>query len=81
MASHEKFIAKFNLPYLLLADTEKEVARKYGVWVEKTLYGKKHMGIERSTFVIGPDGIVRQVFRKVKVEGHVDEVLGAVAAS
>ena len=81
MASHEKFIAKLNLPYLLLADTEKEVAQKYGVWVEKTLYGRKHMGIERSTFVIGPDGILKNVFRKVQVDGHVDEVLGAVAAA
>ncbi len=78
--SHDKFIAKFDLPFVLLADTDHAVAEKYGVWAEKSMYGKKYMGIERSTFVIGPDGAVKAIFRKVKVDGHVDEVLEAVSA-
>ena len=65
----------------MLADAKHEVAETYGAWVEKSMYGKKYMGIDRSTFVIGPDGAVRAVFRKVKVEGHVDEVLAAVASA
>lgn len=65
---------------MLLSDEDHEVAAKYGAWVEKSMYGKKYMGIERSTFVIGPDGVVTAVFRKVKVDGHVDEVLAAIGA-
>src|SRR5262245_44323106 len=80
LKSHDKFIAKFDLPFLLLADTDHAVAEKYGAWAEKSMYGKTYMGIERSTFVIGPDGKVKAVFRKVKVDGHVDEVLEAVAS-
>ena len=79
--SHDKFIAKFELPFVLLADQDHAVAEKYGVWVEKSMYGRKYMGIERSTFVIGPDGTVKAMFRKVKVDGHVDEVLAAVAGA
>jgi peroxiredoxin Q/BCP len=78
--AHGRFIREFGLPFLLLADQEKEVAKAYGVWVEKTNYGKQSMGIERSTFVIGPAGDVKAVFRKVKVEGHVDEVLEAIGS-
>ena len=78
LKSHDRFIAKFGLPFVLLADEDHAVAEKYGVWVEKSMYGKKYMGIERSTFVIDPQGVVKAVFRKVKVDGHVDEVLAAV---
>ena len=78
LKSHDKFIAKFELPFVLLSDEDHAVAEKYGVWAEKSMYGKKYMGIERSTFVIGPDGKVKAAFRKVKVDGHVDEVLAAV---
>ena len=78
LKAHDKFIAKFGLPFVLLSDADHAVAEKYGVWVEKSMYGRKYMGIERSTFVIGPDGKVKAAFRKVKVDGHVDEVLAAV---
>ncbi len=74
-ASHEKFIRKYDLPFSLASDEKKSVLRAYGVWTEKSMYGRKFMGIERSTFIIDPKGIVRHIFRKVKVEGHVDEVL------
>ena len=80
LKSHDKFIAKFELPFTLLADTDHAVAEAYGVWTEKSMYGRTYMGIERSTFVIGPDGKVKAIFRKVKVDGHVDEVLEAVSA-
>ena len=78
LKAHDKFIAKFGLPFVLLSDADHAVAEKYGVWVEKSMYGRKYMGIERSTFVIGPDGKMKAAFRKVKVDGHVDEVLAAV---
>jgi len=80
LKSHDKFIAKFDLPFTLLSDPDHEVAEKYGVWVEKSMYGRKYMGIERSTFVIGPDGKLKAAYRKVKVDGHADEVLAAVKA-
>ena len=73
--SHEKFTKKYELPFPLLVDRDHKTAEKYGVWVEKNMYGKKKMGIQRSTFVIDPDGKVKKVFPKVRVEGHVDEVL------
>jgi thioredoxin-dependent peroxiredoxin len=76
--THLKFAGKFGLPFTLLADTEHEVAEKYGSWGEKSLYGRKFMGIIRSTFLIGGDGKVAKVWPKVKVAGHVDEVLEAV---
>ena len=76
--THLKFAGKFGLPFTLLADPEHEVAEKYGSWGEKTLYGRKFMGIIRSTFLIGSDGKVAKVWPKVKVAGHVDEVLEAV---
>jgi peroxiredoxin Q/BCP len=79
-ASHERFARKYELPFPLLADQDHAVAEEYGVWVEKSNYGRKYMGIERSTFVIDGDGIVRKVFRKVKAAGHADEVLAAVQA-
>jgi peroxiredoxin Q/BCP len=76
--SHEKFAKKFNLPFILLADTEKTVLRAFGAWGEKKLYGKVYEGVIRSTFVIGPDGKVKKVFPKVSPEGHASEVLAFV---
>src|SRR5690349_15330327 len=80
LKAHDKFIDKFELPFTLLSDPEHAVAEKYGVWVEKSMYGRKYMGIERSTFVIDPEGKLKAEFRKVKVDGHVDEVLAAAKA-
>ena len=79
VASHVKFKQKYGLPFPLLADTGHEVAEAYGVWVEKSMLGKKYMGIERSTFVIAPDGTVAKVMRKVKPEEHTNGVLAALA--
>lgn len=76
--SHAKFIAKHELPFPLLVDDEKAMVAAYGVWVEKSMYGKKYMGTERSTFVIGPDGKLKAVLRKVKPGEHVDLVLNAL---
>lgn len=73
-----KFAEKFDLPFHLLADTEHAVAEAYEVWVEKSMYGKKYMGIDRTTYVIAPDGKLSHIFRKVKIEGHSDEVLKAI---
>ena len=81
VASHDEFKAKYNLPFTLAADEETKVAQDYGVWVEKSMYGRKYMGMDRATFLIDEDGRIRQVWRKVKVPGHVDEVLAAVRAS
>jgi thioredoxin-dependent peroxiredoxin len=78
VASHDKFAAKFDLSFPLLADTEGKACEAFGTWVEKSLYGRKYMGIERATFVIDAKGVVRHVWRKVKVPGHVDQVLAAV---
>lgn len=76
--SHVKFRDKFSLPFPLLADPGAEVAQKFGIWVEKTNYGKKYMGVERTTVVIGKDGLIKKVFPKVSVDGHVEEVLAAL---
>lgn len=76
--THLKFAGKFELPFTLLSDTEHEVAEKYGAWGEKSLYGRKFLGIIRSTFLIGADGKIAKAWPKVKVAGHVDEVLEAV---
>ncbi len=73
-----KFRDKYNLNMPLLADTEKEVAGAYGVYKEKNMYGKKVMGLERTTFIIGKDGLIKRIFPKVKVDGHTDEVLRAL---
>ena len=70
-ASHEKFIKKYRLPFPLLADVDKEIVASYGVWVEKSMYGKKYMGVERSTFVIDGAGRISAIFRKVRPEEHV----------
>jgi peroxiredoxin Q/BCP len=74
-ASHEKFKATYELPFTLLADPDHEVAEQYGVWVEKTQYGKKRMGIERSTFVIDADGNVAKAMRVIRPAGHAAQVL------
>lgn len=72
---HQKFIKKHDLTVTLLADEDKKACEKYGVWVEKKMYGKTYMGVERSTFVIDPKGKVARIWRKVKVPGHAEEVL------
>jgi peroxiredoxin Q/BCP len=76
--SHRKFAEKYELPFTLLADPEKEAIQSFGVWKEKNMYGKKSMGVERTTFLIDKDGIVRRIFPRVKVAGHVDAVLQAL---
>jgi peroxiredoxin Q/BCP len=75
-AAQAKFKTKYGLPFTLLADEEKAAAQAYGVWKEKNMYGRKSMGIERTTFVIGPDGRIEKIYAKVKARGHAAEVLG-----
>jgi thioredoxin-dependent peroxiredoxin len=77
-AAQRKFKDKYQLPFPLLSDADAKVQQAWGVWKEKSMYGKKVMGTERTTVVVGPDGKVERVFPKVKVEGHVAEVLEAV---
>lgn len=77
--SHRKFVEKFELPFILLSDESHEVAEKYGVWVEKNNYGKKYMGLQRATFLISKVGKIAAVWPKVKVEGHVEEVIEALS--
>lgn len=79
-ASHKKFKAKYDLPLRLLADESKDAANAYGVWVEKSMYGRKYMGVERSTFLINCKGKLVRSWRKVKIPGHAEEVLAAVKA-
>src|SRR5262245_12596482 len=79
LQSHEKFVSKYKLNFPLLSDPDKAVAKKYGAWGEKVLYGRKFMGMIRSTFVIDAEGVVRKVFPRVKVDGHSDQVLKALA--
>jgi peroxiredoxin Q/BCP len=76
--SHEKFIAEHGLPYSLVPDQDHSIAEAYGVWKEKSMYGRKFMGIERSTFVIAPDGTIKKIFRRVKPAGHAEEVVAAI---
>lgn len=78
VAKHDKFVAKHELDVILLSDAEGDVCERYGVWAEKSMYGKTYMGIERSTFLIDGTGKVVREWRKVRVPGHVDEVLEAV---
>jgi peroxiredoxin Q/BCP len=75
-AAQAKFKTKYSLPFPLLADEDKAAAHAYGVWKEKNMYGKKVMGIERTTFVIGPDGRIEKIYGKVKAKGHAADVLG-----
>jgi peroxiredoxin Q/BCP len=76
--SHDRFASKYSLPFTLLSDTDHHVAELYGAWVEKSMYGKKYMGIQRSTFLIDPDGRIARIWPKVSVDQHVDEVLAAL---
>jgi len=80
VASHDKFKKKYELPFTLASDGDGKVCEAYGVWVEKSMYGRKYMGIERATFLIDEKGVVRGVWHKVKVPGHVDAVLTAAKA-
>jgi peroxiredoxin Q/BCP len=80
-ASHEKFARRFRLPFALLADADKAIARAYGAWGEKSFLGRKYMGMRRITFLIGPDGRIRKIWRKVKPAQHPAEVLAAVPAT
>jgi peroxiredoxin Q/BCP len=77
-AAQAKFKTKYDLPFTLLADEDKAAAQAYGVWKEKNMYGKKVMGIERTTFVIGPDGKIEKIYAKVKAQGHAAEVLAGL---
>jgi thioredoxin-dependent peroxiredoxin len=78
VASHKKFAEKYDLPFNLLSDEGKEVLEKYGVWQEKSMYGRKYMGVVRTTVVIDQNGKIRKIFPKVKVDGHNKEVLEAL---
>ena len=80
VASHDKFKAKYDLPFMLVSDEDGSVCQAYGAWVQKSMYGRKYMGIERSTFLIDKRGKLRGVWRKVKVPGHVEEIFKAVQA-
>ena len=80
-AAQSKFKDKFDLPFTLLADVEHKVAEAYGTWVEKSMYGRKYMGIERTTFLIGKDGKIKTIFHKVKPEGHAEQVYEALQAA
>jgi peroxiredoxin Q/BCP len=78
LKSHEKFASKYELPFTLISDEDGSICESFGVWGEKSMYGKKYMGIERATYLIDKDGIIRQIWRKVSVDGHAEEVLDAV---
>ena len=80
VASHDKFKTKYELPFPLASDADGKVCEAYGTWVEKSMYGRKYMGIERATFLIDGKAVIRHIWRKVKVPGHANEVLEAVAA-
>lgn len=78
LTSHTKFAEKQGLTFPLLSDDMGEMCEAYGVWVEKSMYGRTYMGIDRATFLVDPDGVIQQIWRKVKVKGHVEKVLDAV---
>jgi len=80
VARHDKFKAKYDLPFTLASDEDGKVCEAYRTWVEKSLYGRKYMGIDRATFLIDEKGVLREEWRKVKVKGHVEEVLAAAQA-
>jgi thioredoxin-dependent peroxiredoxin len=81
IASHDKFKKKYKLPFTLASDEQGKVTERYGVWVQKSMYGRKYMGVERSTFLIDGKGVIRGIWRKVKVPAHAEEVLNAIKAS
>lgn len=76
--SHDKFVEKFQLPFTLLADEDKAIVQAYGVWGEKSFMGRKYLGTHRVTFLIGPDGVIKKIWPKVKPEAHAAEVLAAI---
>lgn len=78
LKSHEKFAAKYELPFTLISDADGSICDSFGVWIEKSMYGKKYMGIERATYLIDNGGIIRNIWRPVKVGGHEEDVLSAV---
>ncbi len=78
VAKHDKFKAKFELPFALASDEDGTVTEAYGTWVEKSMYGRKYLGIDRATFLIDEDGVIKKIWRKVKVPGHVEAVLESV---
>lgn len=78
--SHDKFAAKHSLTVMLASDEERHVLEAYGVWKEKSMYGKKYMGVERTTYLVAPDGKIAQIWNKVKVPGHAEAVLEAIKA-
>ena len=78
LKAHEKFSKKYELPFTLISDADGSICDSFGVWGEKSMYGKKYMGIERATYLIDKDGIIRHIWRKVKVSGHVEEVFNSV---
>ena len=80
VARHDKFKAKYDLNFPLVSDEDGKICERYGTWIEKSLYGRKYMGIDRATFLIDKDGVVRKIWRKVKVPGHVAEVQEALKA-
>jgi len=80
VASHDKFVEKYGLKFPLASDEDGKVCEKYGTWVEKSMYGRKYMGIDRSTFVIDADGKIAAMWRKVKVPGHTEDVIDALKA-
>ena len=80
VAKHDKFKNKYDLPFRLISDEDGKVCEAYGTWIEKSMYGRKYMGIDRATFLIDENGVVREAWRKVKVPGHVDAVLEAAKA-
>lgn len=78
VSSHKKFAEKYNLPFNLLADEDKKIVQLYDVWKEKSMYGKKYMGVERTTYIIDEEGKIKKIFNKVKVDGHNVEVMEAL---
>jgi thioredoxin-dependent peroxiredoxin len=78
LQSHDRFARKYELPFTLISDESGEMCESFGTWVEKSMYGKKYMGIERATFLVDDKGVIRQIWRSVKVKNHVDEVLSEI---
>jgi len=76
--SHRKFKSKYGLPFTLLSDESADVLKKYGVWKEKSMYGRKYMGIERTTFIISEKGVIEKIYNKVKVNGHIEELIKSI---
>ena len=75
MKSHDKFTAKYELPFTLISDEDGSICEKFGTWIEKSMYGRKYMGIERATFLVDAEGVIQHIWRNVKAKGHAEEVL------